>query len=242
MASKGIVTKETITRLVKDVSYLIKNPLNENGIFYFHDDEDMLKGYALIIGPSDTPYFGGYYLFEFTFPYDYPFSPPVLKYMTNNGGIRFNPNLYTNGKVCISILNTWHGEAWSSCQSISSILLTLSTILNSRPLLNEPGITETHSEIMKYTQIIYFSNISIAICDVIENKIGCQWLNKFSSIIKEHFLKNYDTILKNIESIDEKENNINIMMVFYKLNVHIDYKKLKNRFIQCHENILKNNI
>jgi hypothetical protein len=55
-----VITKDTINRLLRDVKQVIKNPLSENGIYYVHDDEDILKGYALIIGPSDTPYFGGF--------------------------------------------------------------------------------------------------------------------------------------------------------------------------------------
>ena len=61
----NFITKESISRLLTDVKQIIKNPLSENGIYYVHDDTDMLKGYALIIGPDDTPYFGGYYFFEF---------------------------------------------------------------------------------------------------------------------------------------------------------------------------------
>ena len=50
-----IVSRETIHRLLSDVKTIMKNPLNDNGIYYIHDDEDMLKGYAMIVGPSDTP-------------------------------------------------------------------------------------------------------------------------------------------------------------------------------------------
>ena len=46
-------------------------------------------------------------------------------------------NLYKNGKVCISLLNTWQGEQWSSCQNISTILLNLVALLNNTPLLND---------------------------------------------------------------------------------------------------------
>jgi len=60
----SIISKDTINRLIKDVKDIIKNPLIENGIYYIYYDVDMMKGYALIIGPSDTPYFGGYYFFE----------------------------------------------------------------------------------------------------------------------------------------------------------------------------------
>ena len=46
-----IISKDTISRLLKDVKHIFKNPLTENGIYYIHDDTDMMKGYALIIGP-----------------------------------------------------------------------------------------------------------------------------------------------------------------------------------------------
>jgi ubiquitin-conjugating enzyme E2 Z len=167
MEETKIITKETISRLVKDISFIRKNPLTENGIYYHHDETDMLKGKAMIVGPPDTPYYGGFYFFDFHFPFNYPYSPPKLTYLTNNGHVRFNPNLYTNGKVCISILNTWHGDQWSSCQTISSILLTLCTVLNSNPLLNEPGIRTSHVDIPNYNRIIQYSNISVAVCDMI---------------------------------------------------------------------------
>ena len=60
-----ILKKETISRLLKDVKDIMKNPLTDNGIYYVHDETDMMKGYALIVGPSDTPYFGGFYFFKF---------------------------------------------------------------------------------------------------------------------------------------------------------------------------------
>ena len=56
----------------------------------------MLRGYAVVFGPSDTLYRYGCYCFEFKFPTNYPFSPPKLTYMTNDGCTRFHPNLYRN--------------------------------------------------------------------------------------------------------------------------------------------------
>lgn len=112
----NFIPKETIQRLIKDVRQIIKNPLIEQGIYYVHDETNMMKGYAMIVGPSDTPYFGGFYFFEFTYPADYPHSPPRVNYCTNGDNIRFNPNLYCSGKVCISLLNTWRGDQWTSCQ------------------------------------------------------------------------------------------------------------------------------
>ena len=123
-----VVDKGTIKRLVKDIKDLRKNPMEDDGIFYSHDDTNFLKGYAMIVGPPGSIYFGGYYFFNFSFPPDYPYSPPVLTYLTNDGVTRFHPNQYKTGKVCLSILNTWRGESWTASQRIRSIMLTLLTI------------------------------------------------------------------------------------------------------------------
>jgi len=43
------ISKETVNRLVKDIKQIKENPLHDNGIYYCHDDNNILKGYALII-------------------------------------------------------------------------------------------------------------------------------------------------------------------------------------------------
>jgi ubiquitin-conjugating enzyme E2 Z len=224
------ISKETITRLLRDVKQILKEPLTENGIYYVHDDTDMLKGYALIIGPSDTPYFGGNYFFEFNYPADYPHSPPKVKYWTNGNRIRFNPNLYTCGKVCVSLLNTWRGEQWTSCQTISTVLLTLCTLLCNNPLLNEPGVGKGHADMENYTEIIQYSNLSIAVCDIVKKKDGIYmpFFENFYPFVKENFLKNYDKLLELAEKkhSDFKMTVVNFKTGFYNMNVNADYSKI----------------
>ena len=62
-----VISKETIKRLLSDVKAILKSPLTENGIYYSHDDTDIMKGYAMIVGPEDTPYFGGFYFFKISY-------------------------------------------------------------------------------------------------------------------------------------------------------------------------------
>jgi ubiquitin-conjugating enzyme E2 Z len=233
--SNIVISRESISRLIKDITYIRKNPLIDNGIHYIHDEVDMLKGYALIIGPKDTPYFGGFYLFEFVFPYDYPFSPPKVLFLTNDGNIRFNPNLYKNGKVCVSILNTWAGDQWSSCQTLNSILLTLCTLLNDNPLLNEPGIRTYHPDCEKYKKLINYSNINIAICGMINKKYLPNSFELFYPIIKESFLQNYESILAYVETnIDVKEE---ISVQVYNMRIYTDYNLIKKELIKCYNEI-----
>lgn len=224
------ISKETINRLLKDIKMIIKNPLIEQGIYYIHDDTDMMKGYAMIIGPSDTPYFGGFYFFKLTYPRDYPYAPPIIKYYTNSNTIRFNPNLYTCGKVCLSILNTWRGEQWTSCQTISTILLTLCTILCKNPILNEPGITIRNRDFNNYNESIEYCNLDIAVCDIIMKKpeIYIDFFNLFYPYIKIIFNKNYNN---HIEFVQNKLNENNstsktIVTNIYNMYVNIDYSKI----------------
>lgn len=55
-----------------------------------------------------------------------------------------NPNLYADGKVCLSVLGTWHGDAaekWQpSRDGLGAVLLSvLAQILVPEPFFNEPG-------------------------------------------------------------------------------------------------------
>lgn len=223
----SIISKETIQRLLKDVKSIIKSPLTDNGIYYEHDDEDMMKGYAMIVGPEDTPYYGGYYFFEFNFPLDYPHSPPKVIFCTNSENIRFNPNLYTSGKVCVSLLNTWRGDQWTSCQTIGTVLLTLCSLLCKNPLLNEPGTSICNRDLKNYNEIIEFSNINIAICDIVNKKLDV-FLNKFHRfypVVKEIFLLNYPKYVDFIEN-KKKLSPCRLKTDFYRLDVVIDYEKL----------------
>ena len=235
----SIITKESINRLLRDVKQILKNPLTEQGIYYIHDDTDILKGYALIVGPSDTPYFGGNYFFEINYPIDYPHSPPKVTYCTNGEKIRFNPNLYVCGKVCISLLNTWRGEQWTSCQTISTILLTLCTLLCKNPLLNEPGVTITHQDMNNYNEIIEFSNLRIAVCDILSRKEGIYmpFFENFFPFIKENFIKNIDKLL---EFAIKKNDQLNKEKVFlkteyYGMYVCINYNKIIERLTELKE-------
>ena len=233
------LSKETVMRLLKDVKEIIKSPLTSHGIYYHHNESDMLKGKALIIGPNGTPYENGFYLFDFLFPINYPHSPPKVTFCTYDGLTRFNPNLYKNGNVCLSVLNTWNGEQWTGCQTISTVLLALCTVLNDTPLLNEPGVTNKHKDYNNYNKIIEYKNISIAIHSMLVRPYARENFPEFIDTMKNSFIKNYNTIIerinKNIELMGD--DNIEIKTDTYDMAFNINYNRLKNKI-----NILKESI
>lgn len=100
---------------------------------------------VLITGPIDTPYSNGCFEFDVFFPVDFPNVPMMINLeTTGNHSVRFNPNLYGDGKVCLSILNTWRGrpeERWNSeTSTFLQVLVSIqSLILVNEPYFNEPG-------------------------------------------------------------------------------------------------------
>ena len=224
------MNKTNQKRLLKDVIEIIKNPLHDNGIYYKHDENDMLHAYALIMGPENSLYNFGYYFFEINFPKDYPYSPPKLKYLTNNGYTRFHPNLYRTGKVCLSILNTWRGEQWTSCQTIRSVLLTLVTLFHNKPLLNEPGITEKFKDFKKYNKIIEYENYKTAIISVLNGKIKHPVVNEFKSVIEENFKKNKEKITEQLGKNKSKTKKKIHISIYNNMESMIDYDTLYQHF------------
>ncbi|KAJ6314231.1 hypothetical protein OIU78_017818 [Salix suchowensis] len=101
---------------------------------------DLLR--AVIIGAKGTPYHDGLFFFDVFFPAGYPRVPPLVYY--HSGGLRLNPNLYSCGKVCLSLLGTWKGnknEMWQpGVSTVLQVLVSIQAlILNQKPFFNEPG-------------------------------------------------------------------------------------------------------
>uniref|UniRef100_A0A674AC87 (E3-independent) E2 ubiquitin-conjugating enzyme n=1 Tax=Salmo trutta TaxID=8032 RepID=A0A674AC87_SALTR len=106
----------------------------------FEDRMDLFS--ALIKGPTRTPYEDGLFVFDIQLPNIYPSVPPLFRYLSQCSG-RLNPNLYDNGKVCVSLLGTWIGkgtERWTSKSSLLQVLISIQgLILVNEPYYNEAG-------------------------------------------------------------------------------------------------------
>jgi hypothetical protein len=132
--------------------------------------------------------------------------------------------------VCVSILNTWRGDQWTSCQTISTVLLSLCTLLCKDPLLNEPGVIASHKDNSNYTEIIEYSNLQIAVCDISMKKIGVYlpFFENFYCYVKENFNKNYNKLVefaKKKHSEKYKEPQV-LTTGYYSMNVKIDYENI----------------
>lgn len=191
-----------MNRNIKRIMIDVKEVLSESmdNIYYSHDEQNAFKGYACLAGPSKTPYEYGFYFFEIDFPSNYPFSPPTVKFINYDGTTRFNPNLYINGKVCLSILNTWDGEKWSACQSIRTLLLMLITLLNEEPLLNEPGITRDHTNFEAYHQLIEYKNVEISVLKYLQKPNLPYPFHVFYPILVKSFLTHGPLLIQKFQN------------------------------------------
>ena len=225
-----------IKRLIKDITQLNDDSLVSHNIYHHFVDEDIYNIRILMIGPSDTPYEHGFYFFHITIPEQYPFVPPLVKYYTQGNNIRFNPNLYTNGKVCLSIINTWSGPQWTSCNSISTVLLSIqSLVFVDNPLHNEPGFENEISERTEnYTKIINHENFNIAIIKMLETPPS--GFECFNDITKKYFLDNYEKI-NDILDIQKKNDGTILNCGFYNLKIKLNYKSLKTKMKSLYQKL-----
>lgn len=94
---------------------------------------DIFNWEGCILGPEGTPYEGGIFLLDISFPPNYPFSAPKLKFKTRI----YHCNVNSEGGICLDILK----NTWSPALTISKVLLSLSSLL-SDPNPSDPLVAD----------------------------------------------------------------------------------------------------
>lgn len=202
------LSQSQIFRIAQELTSLaISLPLNlSSAIFVRTDDDKLTLMKALITGPEETPYSCGCFQFDIFFPTGYPKIPPLVNLQTTGSGtVRFNPNLYNCGKVCLSLLGTWdgqQGEQWNETTStILQVLVSIqSLILVPEPYFNEPGYEQEigtepgdkHSA--EYNLDIRINTIKHAMIGQMQNPSP-----GFEAVIRSHFYLKKNQILREVE-------------------------------------------
>jgi len=183
-------------------------PLHRSSsIFVRYDEKHTNLWRALIVGPEDTPYDGGCFLFDVYFDVMYPTKPPKVLLRTTGGGrIGFNPNLYADGTVCLSLLGTWQGgkgESWDSQISTAfQVLVSIqSLIFVAKPWFNEPGYeaqmgtTTGDAASDDYNRRIRDGTVKYAMVDLLKSPPP-----EFADVIKRHFKLRQQHVVKTAEA------------------------------------------
>lgn len=229
-SSKISKNRRILTKELYSLKKSLPNTWDSSILIRINEKINFIK--FIVVGPKDTPYENGIFLFDVYFPDNYPEVPPkVLLRTTGNETVRFNPNLYANGKVCLSLLGTWSGdksESWiPNLSTFLQVLISIQSFILgvSNPYFNEPSyekrMGKEQGEInnLEYNIQRRYYTLKWAINDNIKNNIF-----SFEEFNKQHW------ILKKKE-ISEK---INIW-----LNECRDYEKktknlsfLRNKFFE----------
>jgi ubiquitin-protein ligase len=185
--------KKRLMRLASEVSSLQSSlPVEFGSSLFARADEtrlDILK--VLIVGPAGSPYENGCFEFDVWLPPSYPEQPPKVQLMTTGQGqVRFNPNLYNCGKVCLSLLGTWQGPGWDPVRStLLQVLISIqSLIMVDEPFFNEPsfqtrlGTPQGNAASSSYNATVREATLRHAIAAQLERPSPV-----FKTVIDKHF-------------------------------------------------------
>ncbi|KAK3626163.1 hypothetical protein LTR56_019951 [Elasticomyces elasticus] len=189
------------TGRMKSLSLQLSNLMTSlpPGIFVRHCASrlDVMK--ILIIGPKGTPYEHGLFEFDLLCPANFPNSPPSMNFRTTGGGrVRFNPNLYNCGKVCLSLLGTWAGEAWEPKKStILQVLVSIQAmIFCDEPWYNEPGRSTNRDASLRHNQELQGYTVQHALLYWLTPELDPVW----GDVVERHFATNAQAIERTVAS------------------------------------------
>ncbi|KAK5940058.1 hypothetical protein PMZ80_007476 [Knufia obscura] len=166
-ASENPQTSSAFLKRIAKEHRILSDALPKHEIYVRTYDSrlDLLR--CLIIGPLDTPYEYATFLIDLHLGPDFPRAPPTAHFHSWTSGLgRINPNLYEEGKICLSLLGTWPGksetEGWTEKATILQLLVSLQgLVFVKEPFYNEAGFEgyeqtkEYNNESLLYSEKAY---------------------------------------------------------------------------------------
>lgn len=205
-----------------------KAPMDNQNIYLKFNDDNIKEIYGMIIGPKDTPYSGGFYFIKLVFSDKYPFEPPKGEFLNQYRHVRFNPNLYEMGKICLSILGTWRGPSWSAVMNTQTIMTSIQSLLHKNPIQNEPSFENDVDE--NYNILLTYYNIDLSVCEMLKNPFVKDKL--FNEKMIDYFRENYKDYQKSIEYLRKYDKQI-IKSKCYGMKLKIKCDYLQEKLNEC---------
>lgn len=110
-----------IRRIKKELADLQQDPPANCSAGPVDEAKDITVWTATIMGPDDSPYAGGLFYLNVTFPEGYPFDPPKVSFRTRI----YHPNINSRGGICLDILK----DQWTPALTISKVLLSICALM-----------------------------------------------------------------------------------------------------------------
>lgn len=124
---------------------IVESSIDDMGNLIYIKNMNIWKGF--IIGTKGTPYEGGKFNISIKLNDDYPFSPPIIKFLTKI----YHPNInHITGNICLNIL---HFNSWSPAMSLYKVLLSVLSILDIDSINPDDPLMKEIADIYKKDKI-----------------------------------------------------------------------------------------
>ncbi|KAI8573257.1 hypothetical protein RHMOL_Rhmol01G0264400 [Rhododendron molle] len=148
--AKTVDTQSVRKRLQSELMALMMS--GDSGISAFPEEDNLFNWKGTISGSKDTVFEGTEYKLSLSFPNDYPFKAPKVKFETSC----FHPNVDVFGNICLDILQ----DKWSSAYDVRTILISIQSLLgepNTASPLNTQAASlwGNHEEYRKMVEKLY---------------------------------------------------------------------------------------
>ena len=239
--SERLFMKRLTNEITKLSQEKEQNELAESGIFVIFNEDNVREINFVIFGAENTPYQYCPFFFKIDIPNTYPHTPPVGTFVTTNNSTRFNPNLYVNGKICLSILGTWQGPGWSSTMNVRTVINSIQgLVMNDTPIINEPAYENTTLDRkVNYNYYVEYHSINYALCEQLLNINQHQPFDKIKDKLVSYFLKYSDKLLARLDKLIETNQMKPVVCTYVNINDKYDYVKLKQKVIDMIDKITK---
>lgn len=201
-------------KLLREMKDFSKNaPKNFDApILMVLNESKLNQGKFLIVGPAKTPYENGLFIFDWMVDHDYPTKPPKIAFKPRGtnfnpkstlGYNAFNPNLYNDGKVCLSLLGTYGTSSWERKSSMLQVVVSIQgLVLVENPINNEPSLdySLSHAKAKEFNKYVSRGNVEYAMLSYLK-----QADPDFADFIKIHFWAKYQQIMEMIANWDLSE-------------------------------------
>lgn len=213
-----------VRRMAKERQDLEKSSSQDKDQDYFviFQDNNLLQFDAYVIAP-DTIYRYRLVKLHFDIPIEYPLKPPKVSFIQHTGA-RIHPNLYVEGKVCLSILGTWAGEPWAFGMTCHTVLITIRSLLDDEPYKHEPRGDSNPD----FNRFVEYSTWKCLLLDYLAretNPAAKAWLDRYVH-------KNGQAMLRELSKQQQaaNANKLKAVKCPYGLRptIHVDYPALIN--------------
>lgn len=224
-------------RIVKDIQLLENNKdeLHNRGIYWHVDEKNMHNIWFLVIPKHKqdnelvSPYTGGFFVFKLSIPDEFPIEPPKIEFYPQQSMCRLHPNYYQNGKICLSVVNSWGEPDWTPSMSLMSLANILEERLNEQSMRFEPGFEKLdRSKIKDSNMCIEYAVLYVAVLDVLLGKY--KEYDVFKDVIHAYWMQNKNAYIERLQKHAAEIPVKQVKQLLYAHSYVINYPGLLQKF------------